>query len=108
MKALFEIGQKVVCVDSGRHKVTGAQTTDFLIEGKTYTVLENRPCKCGKVFISVGVMADRGSEMCACCGDISPTNGYWSHHQNRFVPLDFDRQADSEIKEALNKELLIR
>lgn len=92
MKALFEIGQKVVCVDSKGHNTE-------LIEGKTYTIrgIKRRDC-CGVFVVDVGVFGNykRGRCACGCCFKY---DGY--KNQTRFVPLDFDRQADEEIHQAL-------
>lgn len=88
MNALFEIGQKVVCVDSsGQSRIT---------EGKTYTVKNAHCCKCGFVRIDVGVASN--DDECLHCDN---KTGACIYFQTRFVPLDADHQLEEEIHEAL-------
>lgn len=101
MNSLFEIGQKVVCVDSKSRSNNGLQNQ--LIEGKQYTVLSMINCSCGDVGIDVGLS---GFGSICSCGAKYAGKIYCS--QTRFVPLDFDRQADEAIHEALKEDLKIK
>lgn len=93
MNALFSIGQKVVCVDSKK--------TD-LVEGKIYTIHGMTQCKCKRICVDVGLKLDptKYVSWCQYCGSSEETFTYWIY-QTRFVPLEFDRQADEEIHQAL-------
>lgn len=101
MNALFEIGQKVVCVDS--------KGTVGLVEGKNYVIKGMSICKCKQVSVSVGVPLDRTRQTnyCTKCGD-DPMDNFVHYKQTRFVPLDFDRQADEAIHEALKEDLKVK
>lgn len=100
MNALFEIGQKVVCVDGRGHNVK-------LVEGKTYTIngIKNSPCGCSAVVVDVGIRTQVRFTRCFSCGGFYPADGW--RRQERFVPLDFDKAADKEIREALKENILI-
>lgn len=105
MKALFEIGQKVVCVDS--KPITGPPPP--LIEGKEYVIMALNECKwCGHITVDVGLTSYKIAHLCSACHCLwaKQDNTHWCV-QTRFVPLDFDRQADEEIHEALRESLKI-
>lgn len=93
MNALFEIGQKVVCVDS-----KGRNTR--LVEGKTYKIIgiKKLPC-CDSVVVDVGIKSTSRYSTCTLCWSQRDCDNY--KRQTRFVPIEFDRQADEEIHEAL-------
>lgn len=94
MKTLFEIGQKIVCVNSGG--VSNNGKANPLIEGKTYIVSNpdsQHPLSKNIMIQLVGFPQGLG--------------GY-HFSQLRFVPADFDKQADEEIKNALNEYMIIK
>lgn len=107
MESLFTIGQKVVCVDSShvnKHLIAAP-----LVEGKTYTVVGIKPCSCGQVGVNVGIRSGvMGQAICRGCEGIIETGYTWWHNQNRFVPLDADRELDEAISEALKESLKIK
>lgn len=79
MKALFNINQRVVCVDSSGEFDDNSPLD--LIEGKTYTV-----ARYYQRDIVFGVM------MVGCKG---------AYDQNRFVPIQVDHQLEEQIHEAM-------
>lgn len=85
MESLFSIGDRIVCVDS-------SDSTNHLIEGKTYNALGVDVCRdCGKPTVNVGV---------------GVVNGFW--HQDRFVPLDFDEYTNEAVRESLNESIKVK
>lgn len=102
MNSLFEIGQKVVCVDSAypRHVTP-------LVEGKVYTVNGITRCSCGTIDLDIGTPNPSETNQLLCkCGAIVFSNN-WTHWQGRFVPLEFDRQAEEAIHEALKGQKIL-
>ena len=101
MEALFSVGQMVVCVDSKDHTPHAKGLHPPLIEGKTYTNLENYVCDCGLVCIDVGIGFEGKISIWNCkCGRKKLVNK-WFINQYRFVPLLDDRAMDDEIREIL-------
>lgn len=103
MKSLFHIGQKIICIDSKPN----FGVASGLIEGKAYNVQSILICTCGIAAISVGIVEDVFTGMFCTCGKHYKSTGFRMYSQRRFVPADFDKYADDEIKEALNQGLLI-
>lgn len=103
MKALFEIGQKVVCVDSkGNFGVPSG-----LIEGKKYSITGIRGCKCGVVGITVGVPEKHFKTMsCSCGRDLGKVLPERTFSQHRFIPTQSDEELSEQIRESLNQPAL--
>lgn len=87
---LFYKGQIVTCVDSNGAFDDGSRWP--LIEGKNYTI-DNPDYK----------NVDIKDNVCA----VTLFNVVGVFDQTRFVPLEFDRQADTEIFEALKGQKII-
>lgn len=86
MNRIFEIGEKIVCIDSKGEFDDDSQLD--LIEGKTYVVA--RYYQRESVF---GIM------LVGCKG---------AYDQNRFVKPETDAQLEKEISNALNENLKIK
>lgn len=97
---LFAPGDKGVCVDSHSSFQAFRKTSDQLIEGKVYTIHEVYRCKCGVVFVKVGIPSYSTFEICVC-GDRANSNGISSHRQTRFAPVDAIENIEEQIFEAL-------
>lgn len=105
---MFYIGQKVVCVDSGRVKlppVSGKTSIQApLVEGKTYTIKDVGKDCCNSV-VDVGLKSDVLLSRCASCGRFYRQPKYWVLAR-RFVPLE-DYEAMQELVNELTKPELI-
>lgn len=103
MESLFSVGQKIVCVNS--REVEG-----WLTEGKTYEVTACVKCPhCGEVGVTLGHPADGARVVCGKTGHrYQFENNELGFKQGRFIPLDFDRQADEIIHQALKEDLKIK
>ncbi len=103
MKALFEIGQRVCCVDSGNCGNPNGKS-QLLIEGKCYTVKGINQCICGSIGIDVGLTNSDDRTICLCS---HIENGIW-HNQYRFIPLQTDGELEDQIRESLNEHLRVK
>lgn len=88
MKPLFYKGQIVTCIDSSTTNGRGfdEDVNWPLIEGKNYTI-ENPDYKSNEI----------KDDVCA----VTLFNVWGVFDQERFIPLEADRQADEEIHQAL-------
>ena len=102
----FRVGQKVVCVDSSK----GRKNREYppLVEGKSYKILAIQQCTCGSVTVDVGLTSNvLGDSYCFCCDRRTNRDYKFWPKQTRFVPIDWDEQADEAIRESLNESLKI-
>lgn len=95
MESLFNVNDKIICVDSSGQL--------HLIEGKSYTVKNIHRCKCGHVRIDVG-NGGCGNECKSCIADV----GACIYYQTRFIKPDTDAALSDQITEALNEDLKVK
>lgn len=99
MKALFEINQRVVCVDS---KPKFYATTK-LIEGKEYIITDIKLCICGQCAVGVGIpdwIQNDGTYVCDC-GRVSTACINSLYYQDRFVRAEDNYALEEQIHEAI-------
>lgn len=106
MESLFNIGERVVCVDSSNHCTIDNSVPPPLIEGKTYPVKANQVCSCGIISIDVGLKSNIEISVCNC-GRYTVTK-QWFVNQNRFIPIDKDILMEEEIRDALLNYLKVK
>lgn len=102
MNRLFEIGDKVICVNSSMlREYTNGGKIPNLIEGKTYTVLGFCDCpKCGFIGVDVGLTAQNCDQRCVCGYSFKAGTIHYCS-QTRFVKPETDHQLEEQIHESL-------
>lgn len=98
MKALFHIGDEVICVDSKPNRIG---KPSGLIEGKKYIINDVYFCSgCGQTKVTVGIMENFVTSLCPC-GCSSRPFFERLYFQTRFIKPETDHQLEEQIHESL-------
>jgi len=98
MKALFELGQEVVCVDAKCNRPHLIPVP--LVEGNYYRITAMRVCSCGQVTVDVGIKSITQFGCCPKCSMRVEQFGSWWFNQSRFAPIDHIKEIE-KLKESL-------